>query len=134
MAQPLRRKKFIHVTDDPRTGQERTLEETHENDYLRNGSVDTVGKVKKHFRDCGCNGAIGGRCAEDGCAAIVCEKCFGHCQECAKPLCTEHSWFIETATHGRIRLCRHCRDKLVRTHRWNKVARFLLSAFVKFEE
>ena len=132
MAQPLRRKKSLHVTDDPRTGQERILEEMHENDYLQNGSVDTVSKVKKHFRDCGCDGPPGGQCLE--CSAVVCQKCFGHCKECQKPLCGEHSYYLETSDQGQIRLCKSCRDKIVRRLRLGKIGRLLLSPFIQFEE
>jgi len=135
VGKPIRRKKIFQVTDDIRTGQERILETTDECDSLsKAGSIDTVGRVKKFFMDCGCDGPPGGRCHEDGCGAIVCQTCFGHCAGCQKPLCLEHSWFVESPDRGRIRLCRHCRDKLVRKERWGKIARFLLSPFVRFEE
>jgi len=132
VAQPLRRKKFIHVTEDPRTGRERTLEETSENDYLQNGSVDTIEKVKKYFLDCGCDGLPGGQCYE--CSAVVCQKCFGHCTKCSIPLCGEHSYYLDIAGQGQSRLCRRCRDRIIRQNRLHKLGRLLFSPFIQFED
>lgn len=83
---PLRRKKTCEVTHDPITGQERILELTQEEDFLSDhGSVDSASLHQRYFRDCGCDGPIGGRCFE--CGAISCKSCHRRCHNCQKPIC-----------------------------------------------
>ena len=78
---PLRRKKMISVTDDPLTGKERILRMDYEADvYSDQGSVDTLGKQKLYFNDCGCDGPPAGRCYE--CGNLSCASCHGRCQSC----------------------------------------------------
>ena len=85
---PLRRKKTCEVTHDPITGQERILELSQEDDFLSDhGSVDSAGLHQRYFRDCGCDGPIGGRCFE--CGAISCKSCHGRCHNCQKPICLD---------------------------------------------
>jgi hypothetical protein len=132
MRQPIRRKRQMEVTDDPFSGQERILEECHENDYLVNGSVDTVGKRKRYFRDCGCDGPVGGRCFE--CGAISCQKHHGHCAQCGKPICMQHSMFVAIEGQPPMRLCRRCHDETVRSRRLRNVVRTLFSPFFRFKE
>lgn len=92
---PLRRKKTCEVTHDPITGQERILELTQEEDFLSDhGSVDSAGLHQRYFRDCGCDGPIGGRCFE--CGAISCKSCHRRCHNCQKPICIAHSNFLGT--------------------------------------
>ena len=132
---PLRRKHQSEVVDDVVTGSERTLEASDEIDILSDeGSIDTVGKRKRYFRDCGCDGAPGGRCAESGCSAISCTKCHGHCAKCSQPTCLQHSYFENTKSSEQRRLCRRCRDGIARRQRLCSVARALLSPLVRFEE
>lgn len=132
MKRPIRRKRQVEVTDDPFSGQERILEECHENDYLVNGSIDTHSKRKRYFRDCGCDGPVGGRCFE--CGAISCQNHHGHCNQCGKPICMQHSVSIAIESQQPMRLCQHCHDEMVRRHRLRKIVRTLLLPFVRFEE
>ena len=130
---PLRRKEMLEVTENPITGQDRVLELTQEEDILStHGSVDSAGLHRKYIRDCGCDGPVGGRCYE--CAAISCQACHGRCQSCQKPICLEHSNFLEINGQGRIRLCSRCSETLIRKQKIAKVGRFFFSMFIQFEE
>ncbi len=127
---PLRRKKTCEVTHDPITGQERILELTQEEDFLSDhGSVDSAGLHQRYFRDCGCDGPIGGRCFE--CGAISCKSCHGRCHNCQKPICLAHSKFLGTNSQERVRLCGCCFEKITRKQNWTKIHKFILSIFVE---
>ena len=126
---PLRRKHTRHVTQDPVTGQDRTLGWTCEEDVLSDhGSVDSTSMQRKFFLDCGCDGEAAGRCFE--CGSLNCSECYGRCQQCRKPICMQHSCFLET-DQGEMRLCGRCFDKTSRKRTRAKVGRFLLSLFVE---
>jgi hypothetical protein len=128
---PIRRKEQYKVVVDPLTGQERPSEGYYENDILSDeGSVDTFGKHKDFFKDCGCLGPAGGRCHD--CHALSCVSCHGRCGVCAKPICLQCSVFADVAGGGKVRLCRRCHLRIVRRERQRKVVRFLLSPFVRF--
>jgi hypothetical protein len=143
---PLRRKKQFKTIDDLRTGNERILELSHENDYLSaDGSVDTIGKQKLVPNDCGCLAPPGGRCAV--CGVISCCACHGRCQRCAKPICQQDSVFVDPAavpdlqlphTHvvaplqAKVRLCHSCAGAVGRQRRLGRIVRLLLKPF--FEE
>ena len=131
MRQPIRRKRQVEVTTDPVSGQQRILDESHENDYLVNGSIDSIGKRTRYFRDCGCDGPVGGRCQE--CGALSCQKCHGHCFRCSSPICLEHSISMSEGSKT-LRLCRQCHEEMLRSNRLRKVARTLLQPFVRFED
>ena len=129
---PLRRKKQYQVTHDPVTGQDRILNFTEEEDILSDqGSVDSAGYQRKYFLDCGCDAEIGGRCFD--CGAISCKTHYGHCQGCQKPICMQHSSFIESDGQ-RIRLCGRCYNTVTRKQKLAKVSRFFLSIFFQPEE
>jgi len=128
---PLRRKKAYEVTIDPLTGQKRILKSTQEDNILSDqGSVDTDQLSEVFFLDCGCNTnqGVGGRCFE--CQAISCPLHHGQCQSCQKPLCMQHSIFLDTESQAKIRFCRYCYDKITRRQKWTKAGRFFLSLFV----
>lgn len=132
---PLRRKETREITHDPVTGQDRITEQSFENDVLSDqGSVDSAGLHRKFFRDCGCDAKIGGQCYE--CGGISCIACHGRCHICQKPICLEHSEFIETEGEGqeRTRLCSRCYGKVTRKQKWAKVGRFFLSTIVREEQ
>ena len=130
---PLRQKTILEVTHDPYTGHERILRIVKEEDVLSDeGSIDSTSMQQKIFLDCGCDAEIGGRCHE--CGAISCRACFGHCQNCQKPLCMQHSNFLETKVHGVIRLCNKCHDVIVRKHKLKRIFQFVVSPFVEFEK
>lgn len=126
---PIRNKEYREVTDNPLTGEERLLEECHEEDVLSDGgSIDTRGTRRRHPCDCGCYRPPGGRCAD--CGRISCVSCHGHCEVCAKPICLEDSFFPNG--RGAVRLCRRCHVALVRRRRMVTAAHVLLSPFVRF--
>ena len=128
---PLRRKSHHDVTDGRVPGQERTLESSYEIDLLSDeGSIDTVGRCSHHACDCGCYKPAGGRCAD--CNALSCIDCHGHCAACGRPLCLECAVFIEGGGPQRLRLCQSCHVQIGRRQRLARVARFLLSPFVRF--
>ena len=128
---PLRRKEHHELTDGRLPGQERTLESTHEIDLLSDGgSIDTLGRRIRHALDCGCHRPVGGRCAN--CGAISCVDCHAHCAACGRPLCLECSIFIEGEGPQRLRLCQSCHIQIARRKRLARVARFVLSPFVRF--
>lgn len=126
---PIRNKQEREVTDNPLTGHERPLEEFYEADMLSDeGSIDTQAVRKRHPCDCGCYKPAGGRCAE--CGRVSCVSCHGHCGNCAKPICLEHSFSVNG--RGGVRFCRRCREELVRHKRIVTAGRLLLSPFVRF--
>lgn len=99
------------------------------------GGIDSGRIVPDRFYHCGCNAqeAMGGQCAEAGCRRVSCNKCFGRCAQCCKPLCLEHSRFlVEGASPAR--LCRFCYGSATRRRRLRALAKGLLSPFVTFEE
>jgi len=127
---PLRHDNAFEVTHNPISGQDRILESTEKTDLLSDdGSIDSSGVHRKYFRDCGCDGPVGGCCYQ--CQAISCTACHGRCQNCQMPICLQHSHFWETDKQGIIRLCTHCFDSLTRKYKWSKVGNLLLSLFVE---
>jgi hypothetical protein len=130
---PFRRKQNCQVTTDPLTGLDRILAFSREEDVLSDeGSIDSTGVERKVFLDCGCDGETGGRCYE--CGAISCRACHGHCANCHKPICMEHSRFADGGNGESIRLCRNCYDVLSRKQVRAKVRRAVLSLFLKRKE
>lgn len=129
---PLRRKKKYEVTQDPTTGKDRILNLTEEEDTLSDqGSVDSAGLHRKYFLDCGCDSGTGGRCYE--CGAISCTSCHGRCHSCQKPICLEHSNFLQAKGKESIRLCRCCYGSITRKQRLARVGRFFLSLLMEEE-
>ncbi len=129
---PLRRRNNRKVTFDPDTGQDRIWESQQNQDVLSNeGSVDSDVITRTFFKDCGCDGQIGGRCYE--CGAISCISCHGRCEKCQKPICMQHSHFFEDENGRKVRLCGICHDKTVRKQKLSKFTHFLTSFFVQTE-
>jgi len=129
---PLRRKKKYEVTHNPITGEERILELTQEENVLSDqGSVDSESLSRRYIRDCGCDGPVGGRCYE--CGAISCTSCHGRCHSCQKPICLEHSNFLQVEGKESIRLCRRCYGSITRKQRLVRVGRFFLSLLMEEE-
>lgn len=130
---PIRRKENVQVTDNPTTGQDQVLEFMQEEDVLSHqGSIDSSNLHRKFFRDCGCDGPIGGRCFE--CSAISCVACHGRCQNCQKPICMQHSNFLEKDDGEKERLCGTCYDAIIRRQGWAKVFRFFKSLVFEMED
>ena len=130
---PIRKKEFYEVTDDAATGRERILGASLEHDVLSDeGSIDTLGKLKRYAWDCGCYAEVGGRCYE--CGAISCVKCHGRCAACSCPICQAHSVFVPSEGGGQLRLCRQCYDTTRRRRRLVAFARIIFSPFLRFED
>ncbi len=128
---PLRRKHTTQVTTDPVTGKDRVLGWSQEEHVLSDkGSVDSSAMERTFFLDCGCEGQAAGRCFE--CGAISCKTCHGHCQACRKPICMQHSRFLQSE-EGAVRLCGSCFDRISRKQTRAKIGRFVLSLFVERE-
>lgn len=130
---PLRRKNKRQVTYDPNAKQDREWHLEQSQDVLSaEGSVDTDEIVRKIFKDCGCDGEIGGRCFD--CGAVSCISCHGRCNKCQKPICLQHSTFVDKEDGNKERLCNTCHDILIRKRGWDKVGRFFLSLITDTEE
>ena len=130
---PIRKKEFYEVTNDAATGRERILGASYEEHILSDeGSIDTLGKKKVYFTDCGCNRPPGGRCHV--CGKISCVSCHGRCQLCSVPLCQACSIFVTTQGGGQLRFCRQCYDTTRRRRRLVAFARVVLSPFLRFED
>jgi hypothetical protein len=130
---PLRRKNIRQVTYDPDTGQDREWQLKQRLDVLSSeGCVDTTGTVRNHFKDCGCNDEIGGRCYV--CGAVSCTSCHGRCNKCKKPICMQHSNFLEKENAEKERLCESCYDAITRKQKFAKVGRLFLSLFCEMED
>lgn len=128
---PIRRKYNYRLTRDPKTGQDRVLAWAQKDNILSDeGSIDTSGMTRTFFLDCGCNGEPAGQCFE--CGAIECENCSGRCARCQKPICLQHSHFIDGES-GPVRLCGDCADKHARKQLRSKIGRLAISLFVKRE-
>lgn len=130
---PLRRKNKRNVTFDPDTGQDRIWQSEQSQDILSSeGSVDSDGIVRKYFKDCGCDGDIGGRCFE--CGAVSCQNCHGRCSICQKPICMHHSHFLGKEGTEKQRFCATCHDAFSRKQKLAKVGLFFMSLFIEMEE
>lgn len=130
---PLRKKNRREVTYDPDTCHDREWYLKKDQDVLSSeGSVDSDEIVRKYFKDCGCDSEIGGRCFE--CGAVSCISCHGRCSKCQKPICMQHSNFLEKDDGQKERLCGSCHDVTTRKRRFAKVGRFFMSLFVEMED
>lgn len=74
-----------------------------------NRSVDRIEVEADSFYSCGCTTErpIGGECGEPGCKRVSCRSCFGRCR-CGKPLCLQHSGYIDTDMRRRECVCGSC--------------------------
>jgi hypothetical protein len=132
MTQPLRNKHYQEFATDEFTGQDRILDETFDADMLSAlGSVDKELGKRICFRDCGCNGPVGGRCGEDGCGAISCVACHGRCHRCQKPLCLRHSVLVDEPGGSRTRYCRRCQRAIALKRGALACMRILMAPFIK---
>jgi hypothetical protein len=97
---------------------------------------------EKSHCHCGCFGPPGGRCAEPDCGRISCVKCHHHCggnesqspAGCGKPICREHSRYLQLQDGRIIPFCRRCYSRLTRRNRWLSIGRAFLSPFIESTE
>jgi len=130
---PYREQKNYEATYDPDTGKDRIWLHKEKQTYRSSsGSINTDGVTRIVFKDCGCDGEIGGRCYE--CGDVSCKECHGRCEKCKKPICLQHSKFMKTDTGEMIRLCGEHYDELSRKRNRKKILSFLLFPFVERAE
>lgn len=128
----IRGKHSARIFRDPRTGRDRVLNESFEDDVLNGpGGLDTHAGEVMYPLDCGCLAAAAGRCHL--CGALSCPKCHGRCVQCQAPMCLEHSVFAPTGTGGTQRYCKSCHDQHRRTRRLMTCVKAVLSPFVQWE-
>lgn len=130
---PVRRRRRLRWTRDD-DGHEVLL--PMEGDSLDVGeSVDSAHIDIDRFYHCGDPMTIpaGGKCAENGCNRVSCQKCAGRCARCRKPLCIECSRFMPAENGQSVRLCWGCAAAVRRERVLRAVGRVLLRPFVRFE-
>jgi len=102
-------------------------------------SVESIYYQETLNQHCGCFAPAGGRCSE--CGAISCSRCHQHCGGtenpsplgCGKPLCREHSNYMEVDNGRILPLCKQCFDKASRKQNRQKVFKFLFAPFMNKE-
>lgn len=106
------------------------------------GCVESFYTDEKSHCACGCFALPGGRCAEVGCGRISCIRCHQHCggsdnqttAGCGKPICREHSNYLQLPEGRTIPFCRQCYSRLVRKQRWLLVGRTFVQFFIDDKE
>jgi|GEM_PF-6088655 len=134
----LRRIKKILVGRNPADNSVDNLGGTDEihNISDQDGCLESIYTEETQNQHCGCFGSPGGRCSE--CGVISCVKCHRHCGGtevstslgCGKPLCREHSRYLQLGDGNNLPFCKQCYGKLRRKQSWRKVGRFLADPFV----
>ena len=129
--QPIRGERDDEFCHDPwnKTAQQSVQKDTTH--VLNDAGAIESHRVGRRFACvCGCLKPPGGFCAV--CAESVCVDCHGFCGRCHMPLCPRHSVFEQDGGGTIPRWCKACfatrsRGRLVR-----KLARAILSPFVRF--
>ncbi len=130
---PIRTEKKQEVVYDSWTGIPHPLQDQETDHFITSqGSVESQTIGRQIALQCGCLKPAGGFCSE--CGALVCIDCFGHCNNCSRPLGGCHSILVNNPDGTRIRLCQACHDSSKRREARQRIWRTLLSPFVKFEE
>jgi len=102
-------------------------------------SLESIYCEERQNQHCGCFAPPGGRCSE--CDVISCIRCHQHCGGteistslgCGKPLCREHSHYLQLGDGMNLPFCKRCYSKLRRNNNWRKFGRFLAEPFVDLE-
>lgn len=128
-------------SENPQTHETDDLESDHEFHRLidRMGGIESAYIKQMSSLACGCFGPPGGRCSEPGCGRISCVRCHSHCggsenqspDGCGKSLCRWHAYHLPTPNGGTVPFCKRCYGKIMRSRRWQAVARVLLPSFVE---
>ena len=100
------------------------------------GAIDEEACLNEAFYDCNHSRQerIGGRCAEEGCFRVSCERCFTRCSHCQVGLCLFHVRYLEIATAQKLPVCSHCLGVLSRKRFWRRFWAAVLSPFVTLDE
>lgn len=129
---PIRSERHRDVAHDPWQGAERLLEQRLVDHQVgAGGGLESEHTAHRIASGCGCLRPAAGFCAV--CGATACEKCFGFCGRCHKPLCPNHSIYVDAEGSPRV-LCRSCDESIARRRRLSGALRLLLSPIVKFED
>ena len=128
---PLRQVNKQHVTYDPETGKDRIWKLDLDNlSRSSEGAINSDGVVRRYFKDCGCDSEIGGRCFI--CGGVSCKDCHGRCEKCKKPICLQHSHYLDSDDGEKVRFCSEHYDEESRKQKGKKFWHFLLSPFYDF--
>lgn len=102
----------------------------------KHGGITTRKWKVDRFYHCGCDAQqpMGGQCGEPGCRRVSCQRCFGRCTACGKPLCLEHTRYFDGGDTQPVKMCRGCHGKTARRHTIRSVVKGLLSPFVSFDD
>ena len=134
-ANPVRREANLLSMPDPDSGKMVVIP-LDENILVLSpeGSPDSVKLAIEQFHRCRCSlrVPVGGRCYQ--CGGTSCIHCHGHCAACHKPICPEHSQFVQEPAGQQMRLCQHCYAVMRRKKVTGIIARVLLCPFVKFQK
>ena len=130
---PIRREVNVRVTFDSDGNPTVEPDEGEASLLSEDGSIDTIRYSRDRFFHCGHSTqavGIGGQCLE--CQGIDCVQCFGHCEACSKPLCLEHSVYLESPDLAKpLRLCVNCHEALRQQLFRQRVTRALLRPFTR---
>jgi len=130
---PIRGEREQEVVHEPWQGTANPIGQSDATHVLSDaGGIESLRTNRRYACDCGCLRPPGGFCAV--CGGVVCERCFGFCEQCHMPLCPRHSVFLEEPGGQQRRLCRECGDSRARKRLGTRVARVVLSPFIEFED
>lgn len=134
--QPIRRKWTTIRTLDANGQPVEQLIQRYTVSLSPEGAIDEQTCLSESFYDCNHSRQerIGGRCAEEGCFRVSCERCFTRCSRCQVGLCLFHVRHLETATGQKLPVCSHCRGVLQRRRFWRGFWVALLSPFVTIDD
>ena len=130
--QPVRREARVEITFDEEGNP--AIEAVEGEAFMMSpeGGLDRVEVVRSRFFNCGCAAEVnkpGGMCGEPSCHRISCASCFGRCERCKRPICLEHSSFLEHPDVKGSRFCFGCFDVLRRRVLRQALVRGLLTPF-----
>jgi len=137
MPKPLEINQILNATGDPATGQKNVWQAQLSQKELSDLGALVQSQENLSFpQHCGCFKPPGGLCHEGNCRRTSCVDCHGVCSgsDCQKPICPEHSFYLELPGRPKMRLCRSCYGKTLRRHRTFMVVKTVLSPFVRFEK
>ncbi len=129
---PIRSERHREVAQDPWQGAEKLLEQKQVDHQVSSaGGLESDHTTHRIASGCGCLRPAAGFCAV--CGATACEKCFGFCVRCHKPLCPNHMNIVDAEGSPQVQ-CRPCRESVIRQRRLSGALRLLLAPFIHFED
>ena len=135
MPKPLQFNQILNVTGDPETGKKNVWQiQTVQDELSDMGGLNHGQENLQIALHCGHYKPPGCICLETGCHQTSCVDCQGVCDTCKKPICPEHSRYLELSNRPPVRLCSGCHAKALRRHRTLVIVKTVLSPFVRFEK